>query len=463
MHISKKRKQIHASGGNAAMFAFGFFITILTLQSCKQNGSEDRLKLADLIEKSIQTEMLNLWYPRAVDTVYGGFLCTFTYDWQPTGPQDKMIVTQARHTWSNSKASQLYVDNPVYRESANHGFAFLRDVMWDKEFGGFYNLVDRTGKPKEAMKTAYGNAFAIFALSAYYGASGDTSALQLAKDAFGWLEKYSHDPDKKGYFQHLQRDGKFIARPDSIVSTSEIGYKDQNSSIHLLEAFTELYQVWPDPLVKERLAEMLYLIRDTITSDKGYLVLFLQPDWTPVSFRDSSVDVIMKHHNLDHVSFGHDVETAYLMLEASHVLGMENDTQTQTIAKKMIDHSLEKGWDNSVGGFYDEGYYFKDSADMVILHDTKNWWAQAEGLNTLLLMADLYPEDENDYYSKFKLMWQYIDTNLIDHEHGDWYAGGLDKQPEMKTALKGNIWKGNYHQFRSLANCVKALRGKQSH
>ena len=463
MHISKKRKQIHASGSNAAMFAFGFFITILTLQSCKKNGSEDRLKLADVIEKSIKTEMLNLWYPRAVDSVHGGFLSTFTYHWQPTGPQDKMIVTQARHTWSNSKASQLYADNPVYKKSAQHGFVFLRDVMWDKEFGGFYNLVDRTGKPKEAMKTAYGNAFAIFALSAYYGASGDTSALQLAKDAFGWLEKYSHDPDKKGYFQHLQRDGKFIARPDTIVSTSEIGYKDQNSSIHLLEAFTELYQVWPDPLVKERLAEMLYLIRDTITSDKGYLVLFLQPDWTPVSFRDSSVDVIMKHHNLDHVSFGHDVETAYLLLEASHVLGVENDTKTHTIAKKMIDHSLEKGWDNSVGGFYDEGYYFKDSADMVILRDTKNWWAQAEGLNTLLIMADLYPEDEHDYYAKFKLMWQYIDTNLIDHEHGDWYAGGLDKQPEMKTALKGNIWKGNYHQFRSLANCVKALRGNQSH
>jgi mannobiose 2-epimerase len=124
----------------------------------------------------------------------------------------------------------------------------------------------------------------------------------------------------------------------------------------------------------------------------------------------------------------------------------------------MIDHSLAKGWDNAVGGFYDEGYYFKHSTDIAIIRDTKNWWAQAEGLNTLLLMADLYPQDPQNYYDKFKLMWQYISTYLIDHEHGDWYSGGLDKQPELKTALKGHIWKGNYHQFRSLSNCVKALR-----
>jgi cellobiose epimerase len=434
---------------------------LLVIIACQTPKSKERLALADGIENSIKTEMLNVWYPRAVDSVYGGFLSTFTYDWKATGLQDKMIVTQARHTWSNSLASKLYPENPVYKKSANHGFLFLRDVMWDKTYGGFYNLVDRDGNPKEKIKTAYGNAFAIFALSAYYGASGDTSALQLVKKSFDWLEKFSHDPIHKGYYQHLQRNGEIILRPDTIPSTSDLGYKDQNSSIHLLEAFTELYQVWPDPLVKERLAEMLLLIRDTMVSEKGFLILFFRPDWTPVSFRDSSKEVIERHSNLDHVSFGHDVETAYLMLEASHVLGIENDKLTHTIAKKMIDHSLDKGWDKNVGGFYDEGYYFKDSVDISILRVTKNWWAQAEGLNTLLLMSDLYPSDASDYFGNFKLMWQYININLIDHQHGDWFQGGLDKQPEMKTELKGHIWKGNYHQFRSLSNCVKRLRGER--
>ena len=123
----------------------------------------------------------------------------------------------------------------------------------------------------------------------------------------------------------------------------------------------------------------------------------------------------------------------------------------------MVDHALKNGWDPG-GGFYDEGYYFRDRDGISIIRDTKNWWAQAEGLNTLLLMADLFPEDEQRYYDKFVTMWNYIDRNLIDHEHGEWYSGGIDKQPELKTALKGHIWKACYHQYRSLENCLKRLR-----
>ena len=75
-------------------------------------------------------------------------------------------------------------------------------------------------------------------------------------------------------------------------------------------------------------------------------------------------------------------------------------------------------------------------------------------------MADLFPDDDRQYYKKFRLLWDYIDKNLIDHEHGEWYAGGIDKQPQMKTALKGHIWKACYHQYRSMENCVKRLRGR---
>jgi mannobiose 2-epimerase len=226
----------------------------------------------------------------------------------------------------------------------------------------------------------------------------------------------------------------------------------------LLEAFTELYGVWKDPLLRERLQEMLFLIRDKLTTPQGYLTLFFTPDWKPVSFRDSTKDVILRHKSLDHVSFGHDVETAYLMLEASHVLGLKNDTQTLTVAKRMVDHALRNGWDSTLGGFYNEGYYFKGQPKISILFDSKNWWAQAEGLNTLLLMADRFPADPMRYFERFKQLWAYCQTYLIDHVNGDWYEEGLDKEPQRKTALKGHIWKGTYHHFRALANCVKRLR-----
>ena len=438
----------------------------VALLACTSEKTDERVNLANNIEKSITTELLNKWYPTAMDKQYGGFLSTWTYDFKPTGEQDKMIVSQSRHVWTNSKASEVYKDVAHYKECATHGFRFLKDVMWDKTYGGFYTLVDRQGNVKSnpnEEKTAYGNAFAIFALAAYYHATADTSALKLAQDGFMWLEKHSHDPLYKGYFQHMKRDGTVIKRDNNVLSTQDTGYKDQNSSIHLLEAFTELYQVWPDSLVGERLKEMLFLIRDTIVDDRGSLILFFQPDWTPISFRDSSEAVIMKHHNLDHVSFGHDVETAYLMLEASHVVGITDNTRTLEIGKKMVDHSLDKGWDDNVGGFYDEGYYFKEKSDITIIKDTKTWWAQAEGLNTLLIMADQFPDDEHRYFEKFKKMWSYIDTNLIDHEHGEWYPGGLDKEPQQKTALKGHIWKAVYHQYRAMANCVQRLRAEKEH
>jgi mannobiose 2-epimerase len=333
--------------------------------------------------------------------------------------------------------------------------------MWDKTFGGFYSLLDINGNVLDTVKTAYGNAFAIYALAAAYIATKDTMALSLAQKGFLWLEKYSHDPAQKGYFQHLRRNGSLINRTHDVSSGSETGYKDQNSSIHLLEAFTELYLAWPDPLVKTRLEEMLYLIRDTITTEKGYLTLFFTPDWKPVSYRDSANEVREKHHNLDHVSFGHDIETAYLLLEASHVAGMKDHAVTLKTAKRMVDHTLENGWDKNVGGFYDEGYYYPAKNNITIIKDTKNWWAQAEGLNTLLIMADLFPNDSSHYFSRFIQQWDYIDKYLIDHEHGDWYAGGIDKEPSQKTGLKGHQWKGTYHHFRSMVNCMKRLRSKE--
>lgn len=443
-------------------------IPLLCLAACgtRENtglpSAEERLALADTMENLLREGTLEKWYPQAVDTVYGGFLSGFSHDFKPVGDQDKFIVTQARHTWTNAKASMRYPEVAYYKKSAEHGFRFLRDVMWDKEYGGFHSLVDRQGNVKaqggREIKTAYGNAFGIYALAAYFEATGDSAALDFAKEAFLWMEHHSHDPVYKGYFQHLEADGTVVTRPDTIESTADTGYKDQNSSIHLLEALTELYQVWPDSLVRERLAEMLYLIRDTMVSPKGYLVLFFTPDWKPISYRDSSEEVIMKHHGLDHVSFGHDVETAFLMLEASHVLRLENDEKTHTISKRMVDHALENGWDKDVGGFYDEGYYFRDADTIRIIRDTKNWWAQAEGLNTLLMMSELYPNDPHNYYDKFYKLWRYVDTYLIDHEHGDWYSGGIDKQPQYRTAPKGGIWKGIYHHYRALTHCMDRLR-----
>jgi mannobiose 2-epimerase len=438
---------------NRSFLVLVIFISVSALGQ-KRQGSDSILAQMKIAAKNL---LIDKSYPNNLDKEYGGYLSAFTYDFKPYGEQDKMIVTQARHIWSTSKAAQFYSDTS-YIGMARHGYYFLRDKMWDKEYGGFYNLVTRNGQPKSTMKEAYGNSFAIYGLAAYYAASGDTGALELAKKGFMWLEQHSHDPKYKGYFQHLERNGTPVVRPDSTPGTSDLGYKDQNSSIHLLESFTELYSVWKDPLVKERLNEMLHLIRDTMIGNKGYLTLFFYPDWKPVSNRDSSREVILERRNVDHVSFGHDVETAFLMMEASEALGIEHDKKTWEVGKQLVDHSLKTGWDNKLGGFYDEGYYFKDSpGKMTIIRNTKNWWAQSEGLNTLLIFSELYPKDKMNYWDKFRKLWNYTNSYLIDHQYGDFYEFGLDNSPKSKTALKAHIWKGTYHSFRALSNCIRRL------
>src|SRR3954468_21111045 len=77
-----------------------------------------------------RAELLDKYYPRDIDTLYGGYLSAFTFDFQPQGDQDKMIVTQARHTWSTANAAMYYHDTSWIGMS-RHGFLFLRDKMWD--------------------------------------------------------------------------------------------------------------------------------------------------------------------------------------------------------------------------------------------------------------------------------------------------------------------------------------------
>ena len=438
------------------------FLLLSLIFSCsgpEKKTDECDKKICIELSESLKNNLLESWYPRTIDSISGGFLSDFDYKWDMKGPQNKMIVTQSRHIWTCSTVAEFYPEEKAYYlKIADHGVQFLKDKMGDSKLGGFFNLVDREGnvlkpdKTDRILKDAYGNAFAIYGLSTFSRVSGDTTALSLAKKAFLWLDRHSYDPQFGGYFQFLEADGTPLKN-----GLNGVPPKDQNSSIHLLEAFTALYQVWPDPVVKERLLMMLSLIRDRITNPKGYLQLFLNADLSPVSYLDSAEDVRKRHWLYDHISYGHDVETAYLMLEASEVVGLKNDTLTLRKAKKMVDHALKSGWDKTVGGFYEAGYYFKGQDSVTIIKDTKNWWAQAEGLNALLMMSELFPSDPHNYKSLFQKEWEYIDTYLIDHEHGDWYPNGIDKEPDEKLAMKAQIWKGNYHNSRALMNCIRRL------
>lgn len=423
------------------------------------NGIETNKKviLAELKEQ-LKVE-LDHFGQATIDTVYGGYFTDMSYKWELEGRQNKMIVTQARLVWANANASMYFKEKEPYYRYARHGFAFLKNVMWDKEYGGFYDMVSREGKPlgfrDQYVKTAYGNGFAIYGLAAYYKAFGDTSALNLAIRTYKWMDEHSYDPKFGGYFQNMSREGAPFK--DGLGQTPP---KDQNSMIHIMEAFTELYQVWPNAELRVRLDSLFHDVRDIAIGDHPYLTLFFKRDWTPISYRDSNNYLRTAHFEEDHISFGHNVETAWLLLETSKALGFKNDTKTLRIAKWMDDYALENGWDKELGGIYDGGYIFQGEKNVTIIMPTKQWWAEIEALNSFLMMSEIYPHDKMNYYMKFCEQWNYIKNYVLDHKYGGWYWGGIDKAPQNEKGPKATIWKVDYHTTRGLINCILRLEGK---
>ncbi|PHN01168.1 AGE family epimerase/isomerase [Flavilitoribacter nigricans] len=416
----------------------------------------------------IETELeqlMALWYPRIVDTVNGGYLTNFERDWTPSESQNKMLVTQARGLWTAARAAAFFPDRPVFREAADAGFRFLTEKMWDTQYGGFYQYFPPVAAtPSEpSYKMTYSNAFALFALAEYARINPEPAVMDWVRKAFQWLESRAHDPQLRGYYNLI------FDEPLSATDTAQQRYagslgwgkpewKDQNTSIHVLEALSTTYQVLPEPLVGERLAEMLHLVRDTMVNEDGYLHLYFTKDWEPISHRDSSRAYILDNLPLDHQSFGHDIETGYLLIEASESLNDGAvDAKTLETAKALVDHTLAYGFDQDYYGLFDRGYRFPPDREMEIVNNHKVWWAQAEAWHALGLMTQYFP-NEKVYEEAFRKMWDYIQKEMIDPEYGGWYANGLDTAPESISQRKAHQWKGAYHNGRALFQVLTYAR-----
>ena len=400
--------------------------------------------VAGQINQSLTHDVLTKWFPRSVDTRRGGFHQNYAMDWKRLAGDERSIVYQSRLTWLSAQAAQRFpAQKKRYIEYSNHGASFLRNRMWDKQFGGFYWELNGAGKPeRNGEKHAYGNAFAIYALSANYRATRDPRSLALAQRGFAWLERHAHDTKNGGYYEALSRGGKpllvpSIATPSDFIGT-RYGFKSMNTHIHLLEAFSALHQIAPTPLVRRRLQEVFLLVRDTINVPSvGAMNMFFTPDWRAVPDADS---------------FGHDIETAYLLVESSHALGKPNDARTWAAARRMVDHTLDYGFDATRGGFYNDGSAFREATETG-----KGWWSQAEGLNALLLMHERYGRQTPRYWNAFVKQWNFIRQYQIDATNGGWRQSVSVEGNAIPGQIKSDRWTEGYHQGRALLNVSAML------
>ncbi len=401
-------------------------------------------QLAEEVEDNLRRHVLEQWFPRAVDPA-GGFHQNYAEDWSRLPGGERSVVYQSRLTWLASQAAARFpAQSATYLSYARHGLRCLTETLWDLRHGGFFWSVSADGAPgRNGEKHVYGISFAIYALAALFASGQDAEALALAKSAFRWLQQYAHDPGNGGWHEALTWQGDPISGPAAASGRDAIstryGCKSMNTHIHLLESLSALYEVWPDPHLRDSLVEVFELVRDKVAVEAvGCLNLYFTPDWRALP---------------DHDSFGHDVETAFLLVEAAAALGMPDDPRTWALARRIVDHALDFGWDKSNGGFYDAGGVFGHVFDRK-----KVWWVQAEGLNALLLIDGKFGGETRRYWEAFMAQWQFIKNHQVDHTRGGWYSEVAENGDLIPGRVKSDGWTEGYHQGRALLTVSAALR-----
>jgi mannobiose 2-epimerase len=397
---------------------------------------------AALLDQSIRcrqilkTSLVDFYLPAAVDRVNGGYLESLRNGkFVPTG--ERFLTQQGRQLWFFSTLAREGIERDAAREAARIGFEFLEKKMRDPAHGGYFSKITDTGEPKDRRKHVYLNAFALYGLVAYYRATEEPRALAAAKDLFAVLEGKAHDRRHGGYVEFFTEDWQPITDPKVNAYVGPAGTKTYNTHLHVLEALTELCRVWPDPLVKERLAELLVINTNTVRHPEfpcnidGW-----RPDWRMVETPG----------NLK-ASYGHDVECSWLVLDAARALGQAPALHLAW-AESLCGYSLKYGYDHKNGGFFYTGPLGKPATDR-----RKEWWVQAEAL---VAMLEMYRQTGmQEYYAAFSQTLDFVEKHQVAKEGGWWATRAADGSPQGNQ--RSSPWQGAYHSGRAMILCAKGL------
>jgi mannobiose 2-epimerase len=384
------------------------------------------------------SQILPYWFDTAQDTNAGGYLLADDLKGRGTA-KEKQLVTQTRMIWGFAHAHlKGYSDTQRnYLKAAEQGYRFLLDHFLDKEHGGYFWKTDLAGQPINERKIVYGQSFVIYGLMEYYRASKDIAALRHALDLYWTLQRLSHDPKHGGWVEHFERDWTPLKLRDLRAEVEVAGLKSANTHLHLMEALTELYLVSKDKAVKASLAEAVQINRRYFYAPRpGQSAFHRQPDWAPVTDPRSAG-----------LSYGHNVEFAWLMVAAQKALG-RRPAWGQFYAH--LDHALQYGWDPVFGGVYALG-----EGDKPATKTDKVWWVQSEMLAAL---TDALVHKKDPRYSEaLDKLTRFIAAYQADPRDGIWLdTVTADGRP--RSTAKAHSWKANYHDVRALVKFVEAFK-----
>lgn len=385
------------------------------------------------IEQELKDGILRFWMTHAVDANKGGFYGEIAEDGTPVEAAHRSLVLNTRLLWTFASAYRT-TEEKRYLELADRAYHYLTEKFADREHGGMYWMVDSDGMPVEDKKQVYGQAFAVYALSEYARATGSKTALEQAVEIFRDMERHAYDPAHGGYFEALARDWKRF-EDYSLSHHGVKADKTMNNHLHIMEAYTNLYRVWPEAELKGKLAAIIELTLDRIVNGaNGHFHLFFDDAWNVQSA---------------HISYGHDIEGSWLITEAADVLGdAELKARAEETAIQMAAATLEEGVDAD-GGLWNEG-----TPDGLIDRN-KDWWPQAEAVVGFFNAYQLTGEER--YKEAALKSWRFIREFLVDGRFGEWYWS-VNEQGEPLSRVKANPWKCPYHNGRACLEMIERLQ-----
>jgi mannobiose 2-epimerase len=392
-------------------------------------------QVLDQYRKELEDELKNImdfWLDHTSDYESGGFYGRVNNANEIFKDSPKGAVLNSRILWAFSAAYNL-TKNEDYLHAATRAFNYISEHFIDKEFGGVYWAVDQKGNPLDTKKQIYALSFAIYGLSEFYISSKIEAAKLAAIDLYETIVRYSYDHVNGGYIEALGRNWEELE--DLRLSNKDANEKkSMNTHLHVLEGFANLYRIWPDEKLNERITELIYIFRSHIIDLKSHhLILFFDEQWNKKSAT---------------VSYGHDIEAAWLIQEAAEILGNEDLISQIKEQSLLIADAATEGLDSDGSLWYE----FDEEHDHLIRE--KHWWPQAEAMIGFFNAWQISGDDS--YLNRSIKSWNFIQQHILDKENGEWFWGVKEDNSIMEED-KAGIWKCPYHNSRACLELIKRI------
>jgi mannobiose 2-epimerase len=397
--------------------------------------SENRLEtLKAEVKDELVKNILPFWMTKMIDSADGGFYGRIDGNGSIQKDADKGCVLNARILWTFSSAYRI-LKKSEYLRTAERSKDYLLNNFVDRKYGGVYWLIDHSGGMKDGKKQIYAQAFAIYGLTEYYRVTGDQICLDKAIDLFRLIEKYSYDNELDGYFEAFSTEWGIT--DDLRLSTKDANEKKtMNTHLHVLEAYTNLYRIWKDEFLKKRLSGLITIFTDKIVNNQTYnLNMFFDEEW---------------NDKTDLVSYGHNIESSWLIYEAAQVLGDKVLTdKVKGICLKIADAS-------KAGIMKDGSMIYEKFFNTGRIDSDRHWWVQAETVVGFLNAYELTRIKE--YLELSQSAWRFISEHIVDRKNGEWYWSVNDMlQPNLKDD-KAGFWKCPYHNSRMCLEIIERTK-----